>query len=142
MEYARAKSGYSQPELEKLLGIGRGYYRHLKRMGVGMLAATLLAFCHATHADVAFIVYGEGALADGNSPPAVQLNADSIGGRIREFRVARGLSQKEFARKIGYEKASGNILEWEKNRHSPRLESLLRIAEAFGIGVESFFPIS
>lgn len=134
MEYARIKSGYSQLELERTLGIGRGYYRYLKRMGSGMLAGTLLDFCHATHVDMSFIVYG-----NVEPPPSIQLQAGSIGGRIRELREIHGLSQREFARKIGYDKETANILLWEKNRHAPRLGNLLRIAEAFGIGVGSFF---
>lgn len=132
MEFARIKKGYSHRELENLMGLGRGYYRNYEKISMGIRAETLVLFCKLTDASISFVVYGEG------SPyPVIELKADTVGARIRELRQMHGLSQREFAARIGYERNTANVLLWEKNRHAIKVESLLRITNAFRISIES-----
>lgn len=133
MEFARIKKGYSQRELESLMGLGRGYYRNYEKIGMGIRAETLVLFCRLTGASISFIVYGDGLLY-----PVIVLTEDTIGGRIRELREMHGLSQREFATRIGYERGTANVLLWEKNRHAIKVENLLRITDAFCVNIESF----
>lgn len=57
--------------------------------------------------------------------------------RIRELRLAAGLSQQELAVRVGATRQTINAIEQEK--YSPSLELAFRIAEAFGVGFEDVF---
>lgn len=57
--------------------------------------------------------------------------------RIRELRLAAGLSQQELAVRVGATRQTINAIEQEK--YSPSLELAFRIAEAFGVGFEEVF---
>lgn len=117
------------------MGLGRGYYRNYEKIGLGIRAETLVRFCKLTGASISLVVYGEGSLF-----PIIELMADTIGGRIRELREIHGLSQREFAARIGYERNTANILLWEKNRHAIKIDSLLQISVAFSVNIGSFLP--
>ena len=53
---------------------------------------------------------------------------NTIGDRLRKFRIEKGLSQSEFAEKLGY-KTSGSISNIETNRTSIDLDALKKLAE-------------
>jgi len=57
--------------------------------------------------------------------------------RIRELRLAAGLSQQELAVRVGATRQTINAIEQEK--YSPSLELAFRIAQAFGVGFEDVF---
>ena len=63
------------------------------------------------------------------------LNADvdgvKLGKRIRELRLAAGLTQAELARRTGIHRP--NIARVEAGRHTPSLETLARLAQAIGV---------
>jgi len=62
-----------------------------------------------------------------------------IGNKIREAREARGLSQAELGRLIGYsDVAIGN---WEKGRRKINIEDLEQIASALGKPISYFLDI-
>lgn len=67
--------------------------------------------------------------------------ATYYGDRIRSIRKDRGLTQQEFAKRIGLtEGASTEISRWENNRMPMDNKSLIKIATAFGESVYDMFP--
>ncbi|MCA9606566.1 MAG: helix-turn-helix transcriptional regulator [Myxococcales bacterium] len=54
-----------------------------------------------------------------------------LGQRIRELRLAAGLTQAELARRTGIHRP--NIARVEAGRHTPSLETLARLASAIGV---------
>jgi putative transcriptional regulator len=67
--------------------------------------------------------------------PAPPSRRVPIGERIRELRAERAWSQDELVRRSGLSK--GTIQNLETGRHDPRLSSLYRLAEAFGVAVHA-----
>lgn len=64
-----------------------------------------------------------------------------FGDRVRAIRRERGLTQKEFAKRIGLtEGAYTEISRWENNRMPMDTKSLRKIAEAFGVSMYDMFP--
>jgi putative transcriptional regulator len=57
--------------------------------------------------------------------------------RIRELRLAAGLSQQELADRAGVTRQTINAIEQEK--YSPTLELAFRLAREFGVGFEEVF---
>jgi len=57
--------------------------------------------------------------------------------RIREYREALNLTQKEMAERLGVEQSSVSM--WETGKASPRADMLLRIAKLFGCTVGDLF---
>ena len=57
--------------------------------------------------------------------------------RIRELRLAAGLSQQQLAERVGATRQTINAIEQEK--YSPSLELAFRIAQAFELGFEEVF---
>jgi transcriptional regulator with XRE-family HTH domain len=53
------------------------------------------------------------------------------GERIREFRKKKGLTQEEFAQKLGY--TQGFLAEIEKGKKDPSREFLKKLKEVFGV---------
>ena len=62
------------------------------------------------------------------------IDAKRIGERIRALRLARGLSQSEFAERlsVSFQAVSG----WERGVSLPDIDNVVRIAELFGITVD------
>jgi transcriptional regulator with XRE-family HTH domain len=56
------------------------------------------------------------------------------GARLRELRLAAGLSQTELARRVGVPQP--NIAFWERSEKPPRSDVLPAMAEALGVRVE------
>lgn len=61
--------------------------------------------------------------------------SNEIGNRIREARVQAGLKQKELAEKIGV--SESRVSQYEKGSQNPRIGTLLKIADALGVSVQS-----
>ena len=59
---------------------------------------------------------------------------ESLGGRIREYREAAGLTQAELSSRAGIGRVT--LTRIEKREHSPRTETLAAIARILGIEVE------
>lgn len=57
------------------------------------------------------------------------------GDRIRQFRKARGLTQKQLGELCGI--ADSNIRKYESGRQNPKLETLKKIADALGVPTTS-----
>jgi putative transcriptional regulator len=57
--------------------------------------------------------------------------------RIRELRLAAGLSQQELAGRVSATRQTINAIEQEK--YSPSLELAFRIARSFDVGFEDVF---
>ena len=68
---------------------------------------------------------------------AFHVQGDQLGARIRELRLAAGLTQAELARRTGIHRP--NIARVEAGRHTPSLETLSRIAVAIGIPTSRVF---
>jgi len=60
-----------------------------------------------------------------------------IGGRLREMRKRRGLSQAELARSVGVTPSS--ISQVESHQMYPSLSALIKAADVLGVDVRSFF---
>jgi len=74
-------------------------------------------------------VYGAAGLVHGQDDIAI--NGEKLGARLRELRLAAGLTQAELARRTGIHRP--NIARVEAGRHTPSLETLARIANAIGV---------
>lgn len=59
-----------------------------------------------------------------------------IGANIKKIRTAKGLSQQAFADL--FELTRGNISSYEENRAEPRIETVMHIANYFGIPLNQF----
>jgi DNA-binding XRE family transcriptional regulator len=62
---------------------------------------------------------------------AIPIDGVRLGARLRELRVAAGLTQAELARRTGIHRP--NIARVEAGRHTPSLETLARLASAIGV---------
>jgi transcriptional regulator with XRE-family HTH domain len=65
------------------------------------------------------------------------MDASLFGPRLRELRKAAGLSQKELAEKI--EASPNTVSQWETGVRGPDLETLVELAEFFGVATDAFF---
>ncbi len=68
-------------------------------------------------------------LTDGQNDVAI--SGERLGARLRELRLAAGLTQAELARRTGIHRP--NIARVEAGRQTPSLETLARIANAIGV---------
>ena len=68
---------------------------------------------------------------NGNGHGTVAIDGVRLGARLRELRVAAGLTQAELARRTGIHRP--NIARVEAGRHTPSLETLARLASAIGV---------
>ena len=66
-----------------------------------------------------------------NGPGDIAIDGEKLGARLRELRLAAGLTQAELARRTGIHRP--NIARVEAGRHTPSLETLARIANAIGV---------
>lgn len=66
---------------------------------------------------------------------ALAIDGARLGARLRELRVAAGLTQAELARRTGIHRP--NIARVEAGRHTPSLETLARLASAIGVPTTS-----
>ena len=60
-------------------------------------------------------------------------NDESIGDRIRETRVNKGMTQQQVADSIGV--TYQNISQYERGLRTPKNETLIKIADALGVSV-------
>jgi len=70
----------------------------------------------------------------GASPESLgvsDIDGATLGKRLRELRLAAGLTQAELARRTGIHRP--NIARVEAGRHTPSLETLARLAQAIGV---------
>lgn len=58
---------------------------------------------------------------------------------IRILRQAHGLSQSQFAEKIGNTIKKQHVSQWENDEQKPSVDSLARIANAFNVPIDIFF---
>ena len=54
---------------------------------------------------------------------------------LQELRKKKGLTQKDLAEKAGIKIAS--LQSWEVDRRLPKLDAMLALAQALGVGLES-----
>jgi len=66
-----------------------------------------------------------------NGQEDIAINGEKLGARLRELRLAAGLTQAELARRTGIHRP--NIARVVAGRHTPSLETLARIANAIGV---------
>lgn len=61
-----------------------------------------------------------------------------IKNRIRDNRLARGMSQEELATRLGVTKTA--VSDYERGRRFPRMAILFGLTELFGCHVEDLYP--
>lgn len=64
----------------------------------------------------------------------------TIGEKIKEARKKAGMSQQELADRL--EIKSAGISQWEKDKRTPKLQTLLKIADAIGISITELLMLS
>lgn len=62
-----------------------------------------------------------------------------IGSRLRQVRIAAGLSQRELARRAGITNSTISLI--EANRSNPSVGALKRVLDAIPIGLSAFFAL-
>lgn len=72
-----------------------------------------------------------GAAGAGTNGHPAGIDGAKLGARLRELRLAAGLTQAELARRTGIHRP--NIARVEAGRHTPSLETLSRLAGAIGV---------
>jgi DNA-binding XRE family transcriptional regulator len=70
-----------------------------------------------------------------NGSTPITIDGARLGARLRELRMAAGLTQAELARRTGIHRP--NIARVEAGRHTPSLETLARLATAIGVPTTS-----
>lgn len=68
---------------------------------------------------------------DDGSLAEIAIDGERLGARLKQLRLAAGLTQAELARRTGIHRP--NIARVEAGRHTPSLETLSRIAGAIGV---------
>lgn len=63
-----------------------------------------------------------------------------VGGRLRALRAARGLSQRELARRVGVPNSTISLI--ESGRANPSVGALKRILDGLPIGLAEFFAFT
>ena len=61
----------------------------------------------------------------------------SIGEKIKEFRIEKGLSQMQLGKVIGVSQKA--IDYWERNVNEPKSSYIIALVKAFGISFDDFF---
>ena len=64
---------------------------------------------------------------------------NSFGKRIRAWRLELGLTQNEIGKRAGIDPSA--IAHYESGRRTPSFESIVRLARAFDVTIDSFFGI-
>lgn len=60
------------------------------------------------------------------------------GSKIKEFRIQKGLTQKQLGEKCGI--ADSNIRKYENGKQNPKIETLQKIADALEVSVSDLLP--
>lgn len=76
-------------------------------------------------------------MAERMSDDRVQAAVESIGMRLRDLRLARGVGVRELARQIGV--SPSMLSQIERGSVNPSVSTLFRLAEALGTSTDSFF---
>jgi transcriptional regulator with XRE-family HTH domain len=61
-----------------------------------------------------------------------------LGKAIRKERLEKGMTQEEFAKKMGVTKQA--VSQWEMNKMEPRFQTLLAISKAIGKALNAWLP--
>jgi len=64
------------------------------------------------------------------------VNTLTIGGKIKNLRKSRKMTQEDFAEKIGISRSTLSCYETEQR--TPNLKTLQQVSEAFGVGLDYF----
>jgi len=70
----------------------------------------------------------------------MNIEKTSVAKAVRLLRERHGLSQEDLARRIGWKLSYASRIETSKVAY-PRLDTIFKIADAFGITVEDFIQI-
>lgn len=61
----------------------------------------------------------------------------TLGENLRQIRLELGLTQREFALKLGY--TERNVGNWEHNRSIPTMTTIKKIHEIFGVAYDDIY---
>lgn len=98
-------------------------------LGSGRQLSLRASAMHRVNGRAAHVPQATGA--GGHSAGALAIDGAQLGARLRELRLAAGLTQAELARRTGIHRP--NIARVEAGRHTPSLETLSRLASAIGV---------
>lgn len=91
----------------------------------------VLTFEGGREVEVTTALIGQKSATRANGHLNGSVDGVKLGKRIRELRLAAGLTQAELARRTGIHRP--NIARVEAGRHTPSLETLARLAQAIGV---------
>jgi DNA-binding XRE family transcriptional regulator len=100
------------------------------RSGQGAVASSSTGFLTAAH-DSSPGTHAGASSDGGSNGNGLRIDGARLGQRLRELRLAAGLTQAELARRTGIHRP--NIARVEAGRHTPSLETLARLAQAIGV---------
>lgn len=135
IRYVRVLAGMSCADVSRAIGVHRDSYLLFEKKADRIHPHRFLRLCLATGADPSFVLYGS------SPPPLVPLTGDTIGARIREYRMSTGLSARQFGYRVIGAKRTSSVNSWESGFAMPELRGLMMIANAFGINAASFLVL-
>lgn len=120
--------GLSQAEFAKKINKTPGFISLIETGRSGLSAGTIVLICQTFGVNPDWLKTGEGSMfQEGKETPAA--DKDGIGDRVRQVRIKRGMSTKEFAELLHYTK--GQIYNVENGRTIPSDEFLQKISTNF-----------
>lgn len=140
----RANLALSQEQFAKRIGRTKGYISNIENGHAGMSSSTVSSICTAFAVREEWIRYGSGAMFS-SSEGAEEDNAglvnsvspittEGIARRVRDIRKRAGLTQTEFAQRIGCHK--NQVSNVESGKYIPSDRFLTSIAREFKVGMD------
>ena len=128
----RKQFALTQKQFAKRIGRTKGYISNIENGHAGMSSTTVSSICSAFEVREEWLREGNGDLFTDSLEHGV--NTAGIDKRIRDVRKKAGLTQQEFADRIGYHK--NQVSNVETGRFNPSNRFLASVGEKFMVSVD------
>jgi transcriptional regulator with XRE-family HTH domain len=128
----RKQFALTQKQYAKRIGRTKGYISNIENGHAGMSSTTVSSICSAFEVREEWLREGNGELFTDSLEHGV--NTAGIDKRIRDVRKKAGLTQQEFADRIGYHK--NQVSNVETGRFNPSNRFLASVGEKFMVSVD------
>ena len=128
----RKQFALTQKQFAKRIGRTKGYISNIENGHAGMSSTTVSSICSAFEVREKWLREGNGELFTDSLEHGV--NIAGIDKRIRDVRKKAGLTQQEFADRIGYHK--NQVSNVETGRFNPSNRFLASVGEKFMVSVD------
>lgn len=122
--------GLSQTQFAKMLNKSVGFVSTVETGRCGLSERTIDDICSTFGIDRNWLLTGEGDMFLPGNEKSIT-NKEDAGSRVRKVRKDNGLTQKQFAKKIGYSAILVHMV--EAGKATPTNEFLSCISSVFGI---------